>query len=238
MAEIPVSPNELSEQERARIRAEMRYAAEVAREARDRPAPKSRVEKALGILGNGFVLLVIGSLITSVLVPRFQRDYESRKQQAALMQEALANFLLYSNSMMQEYYSILPLTQQSDLSREEYLQQIKEIAQIKLRRYDSYARLQAVATVFRHGQSSQEPVIQERIGNFAVSLNAASARIDRWLTNLYCTPTRRTVSPCASFDPRFDPHGEFEAIKQVVVDVANRESEGVATLMVARISQY
>lgn len=230
--------NLLTESERARIREEMRYAAEVAREAREPPQPKSTFARVLGVLSNGFVLLLIGSIITSVLVPRFQRAYDSRKQQAALMQESLTQFLLYSNSMMQEYYAILPLTQQSDLTREEYVAQLKEIAQLKLKRYDAYAKLQALATIFRHDQPPGEPVIQDQIANFAVKLNTASAKIDRWLTNLYCTPTQRTVSPCASFDPRFDPHAEYEAIKQVVVEVANRDSENVAGLIVQRLSRY
>ncbi len=231
-------PEVLTEQERARIRAEMRYAAEVAREARGAAPAKSGFAKVLEVLSNGFVLLLIGSLITSILVPRIQRDYENRRQQAALMQESLAQFLLYSNSMMQEYYAILPLTQQSDLSREEYLSQLKEMTQLKLRRYDAYAKLQALAIVFRYDQRPDDAVIQDQIASFAVKLNAASAKIDRWLTNLYCTPTKRPASPCASFDPRFDPHDEFEAIKLGVVQIANRDSEDIASLIVARISRY
>ena len=228
----------LSDLERARIREEMRYAAEVSRAAREPTPPKTPLDRVLGILGNGFVLLLLGSLITSVLVPRFQRDYEARKQQATLMQEALAQFLLYSNSMMREYYAILPLTQQSDLTREEYLVYVKQITEVKLARYDAYAKLLALATVFRYGQQPGDAVVQEKIADYAVKLNSASARIDRWLTNLYCTPTKRKESPCASFDPRFDSFAEYERIKSVVVEVANRESESVAGLMVERVSRY
>lgn len=100
---------DLSDAKRARIRAEMRYAMAAAEALRptDRPAPpKPWPERVLGMLSNGFVLLVIGSAITSFLVPQFQRSYEARTRAATLRQEAFAQFLLYSNSMVQEYYAI------------------------------------------------------------------------------------------------------------------------------------
>ena len=38
--------------------------------------PKTSVQKVFGFLSNGFILLLFGSLITSVFVPWFQRGYE------------------------------------------------------------------------------------------------------------------------------------------------------------------
>jgi hypothetical protein len=81
---------ELAESERVRIRAEMRYAMLAASEARS-----GALERTLGYLSNGFVLLLLGSLITVGLVPHFQRAYETRIQRANLMQECLSQFLLY-----------------------------------------------------------------------------------------------------------------------------------------------
>jgi len=90
----PIDDQEImiSKLERERIRAEMRYAMLVTQEIPRPEKKKSSIDKLLGYLSNGFVLLLLGSLITSFLVPIFQRKYETRKQQAALMQECLSQF--------------------------------------------------------------------------------------------------------------------------------------------------
>lgn len=228
---------DLSDEEKARIRTEVRYAVISAKEARPAEKPKSVIEQILAYLSNGFVLLLIGSLITSWLVPHFQRQYEGRKQQAVLMQECLAQFLLYSNSIWQEYYAILPLTQKTEIEQNEYLQYTKEITQIKLKRYDAFAKVQSLAIVFRETSSSTASV-EASLKNYAIRLNNASAAIDKWLTNLYCTPTKRIASPCASFDPTFDSFNEYTKIKNLVVEIGNQDSESVATLMVKRIKEF
>src|SRR5687767_1466493 len=136
---------ELPDLERARIRSEMQYAMLVAGEARRPPEKKTPADKVLAYLSNGFVLLLVGSLITSVLVPYFQREYESRSRQTALRQECLTQFLLYGNSIWQEYYAILPATLLADLEKDEYLKYKNAISDIKLKRYDAYARVLALA---------------------------------------------------------------------------------------------
>jgi len=227
---------EMPEQERARIRAEMRYAMLVTQEVPQSEKPKSAIDKLLGYLSNGFVLLILGSLITSFLVPIFQRQYEARKQQGALMHACLGQFLLYTNSIWQEYYVILPLTQEEEIDKEEYLRYEKEIAQIKLKRYDAYANVQALAVVFRDtGNGKTEPV-EAALERYAVSLNNASTAIDKWLRGLYCTPTMREQSPCANFDPTFDAYTEYGKIQKLVFEIGNKESDDVAALMVNKIS--
>lgn len=229
---------ELSAAERTKIRAEVRYALIAAREARPAEPPKSRLARALAYLSNGFVLLLVGSLITSVLVPDFQRRYDSRKQQRVLMQECLAQFLLYSNSLWQEYYAVLPLTQRVEIDEAVYLQYVGKIAEIKLRRYDAYAKVLALSVVFQsRTQGAPEPAIDAAITRYAVDLNNASAAIDRWLTGLYCTPTTRARSPCAQFDPRFDAYDEHGKIKNLVVDLGNQGADDVAAMIVRRINQ-
>jgi hypothetical protein len=54
---------------------------------------------------------------------------------------------------------------------------------------------------------------------------------------LYCTPTKRERSPCASFDPTFDAFTEYENIKKLVVEIGNRESDNVAAIIVAEMKQ-
>lgn len=229
---------ELTEPERIKIRAEVRYALIAAREARPDEPPKTRLAQALAYLSNGFVLLLVGSLITSVLVPDFQRRYENRKQQVALMQDCLAQFLLYSNSLWQEYYAVLPLTQRVEIDEATYLQYVNKIAEIKLKRYDAYAKVLALSVVFQEvTEASTAPSIDTALKSYAVGLNTASASIDKWLTGLYCTPTNRDHSPCAYFDPTFDSFDEHTKIKAYVVDIGNKGTDNVASMIVRQINQ-
>jgi hypothetical protein len=228
----------LSESERTKIRAEVRYALIAAREAHPPEAPKSRLARVLDLLSNGFVLLLVGSLITSVLVPDFQRRYDNRKQQVALMQDCLAQFLLYSNTLWQEYYAVLPLTQRVEIGEDVYLQYVGRITEIKLRRYDAYARVVALSVVFQDdAPAAGTPTVEQALKDYAIRLNIVSASIDRWLTGLYCTPTTRSHSPCAQFDPSFDAFDEHAKIKAQAVEIGNRGTDDVAAMIVRRINQ-
>lgn len=227
----------LSEQERARIRAEMRYAMLVTQEAPSAEKPKSAIGVVLGYLSNGFIILIIGSLITTWLVPRFQRQYEARTQQVNLMQECLSQFLLYSNSIWQEYYTILPLTQEAEINKDEYLKYLNGIAEIKLKRYNSFAKVEALSIVFREDADNKPSPEEEALKNYAIRLNTASDAIDKWLTALYCTPTEREYSPCASFDPTFDAFSEYKKIQDLVLRIGNEDSDEVAAQLVRRISK-
>lgn len=233
------SQQELTESERSKIRAEVRYALIAAGEAtRSDELPKSPLTQILAYLNNGFVLLLVGSLISSFLVPSFQRQFESRRQQEALIQDCLAQFLLYSNSIWQEYYAVLPLSQKIEIDEAVYLQYLTKIADIKLKRYDAYAKVQALSVVFQgkdHATSS--PSIETALKQYAISLNTASAAIDKWLTGLYCTPTDRDHSPCATFDPSFDAFKEYTKIKSYVIEIGNKGTEDVAAMMVRQIER-
>ena len=235
MTEEQSTENPLSENERVRIRAEMRYAMLAAKEARPADKPKHFLDKALGYLSNGFVLLVLGALITSALVPHFQREYERRTKQSALMQECLSQFLVYSNSIWQEYYTILPVTLESEINKEEYVRLMNEISLIKLKRYDAYAKVQALAIVFRISEDDQRSTVERALYNYAVSVNTTSQAINKWLGDLYCTPTKRPKSPCATFDPTFDAYAGYRQIQQLVLEVGNERAQQVTELMVKQI---
>lgn len=228
----PTPSPELPEEERTRIRAEMRYAMVVAQEARPSEKPKTLSEKVLGYLSNGFVLLLVGSLITSYLVPQFQRAYENRARQSTLKQECLTQFLLYNNSIWQEYYAILPLTLQTDMDKDEYIRHMNKISQIKLKRYDAYAKVQALALVFRDSGQSETSPIEAALVDYAIRVNAVSEAIDNWLRDLYCTPTKREKSPCAKFDPNFDAYDGYLSIKRLVLSIGNESAQQVAKMMV------
>ena len=215
----------------------MRYAMVAAGEARPAAPAKPFVDRVLGYFSNGFVLLLIGSLITSGLVPYFQRSYESRTQRAGLMRECFSQFLLYSNSIWQEYYAVLPLTQETDLGKEDYLKYLARVAEIKLKRYEAYAKVQALALAYRDAGSSAASDVETALHRYAVLLNTVSADIDRWLTGLYCTPTTRDASPCASFDATFDAFREHLKIKARIVEIGNVMTDDVAGLMVKSMTR-
>lgn len=233
------SSEELSESERYRIRAEVRYALIAAKESRSPEPAKSALDKILGYLSNGFVLLIIGSVITSLLVPYFQKKTEKRSQQVTLMKECLSEFLLYSNSLWQEYYATLPLTQKTEIDEATYLSFVGKIADIKLKRYDAYAKVQALTVVFQMENAANGATpLQQSLRDYAIKLNTASVAIDKWLSGMYCTPTHRESSPCESFDPAFDPYGTHLKIKSMVSAVGNAETEALAAQIVARISEH
>lgn len=226
---------ELPEEERARIRAEMRYAMLTAQDARPSGKPKALADKVFGFLSNGFVLLLVGSLITSYLVPEFQRAYESRARQSTLKQECLTQFLLYSNSIWQEYYAILPLTLQTDMQKDEYLRLMKEISQIKLKRYDAYAKVQALALVFREVDPNTASPVETALTGYAIRVNVVSATIDKWLRALYCTPTKREKKPCEKFDPTFNAYDGYLSIQRLVLNLGNESTQKVTEIMVKSI---
>lgn len=153
------------------------------------------------------------------------------------MHECLSQFLLYSNSIWQEYYTILPLTQEVEINKDEYLKYMKEIANIKLNRYDSFAKVEALSIVFREDADNDTSPVEVALNTYATRINAVSTAINKWLAALYCTPVERESSPCATFDPNFDAFSEYEKIQNLVLEIGNIESEKVATLMVKRISK-
>jgi hypothetical protein len=130
------------------------------------------------------------------------------------------------------------LTQVVEIDQATYLQYVSKVAEIKLKRYDAFAKVVALSVVFR--KDSDSPAgspIDTALRDYAVSLNTASASIDRWLTGLYCTPTARPRSPCASFDPAFDAYIEHTKIKRFVVEMGNKGTDDVAAIIVKRINQ-
>ncbi|WP_158080799.1 hypothetical protein [Pelomonas sp. KK5] len=224
--------------ERARIRAEVRYALIAAREARP-PEAKGVFSRLLDALSNGFVLLVVGSIISALLVPALQRASEQRAKRTAQMQECLSQFLLYTNSLWEEYYAVMPLTQEAEIDKATYLAYLDKVAGIKLKRYEAYEKIQALAVLVpASGGEGAAASLSEDFRSYQVQLNEASASIDAWLTGLYCTPLKRDASPCATFDPSFDAYGEHLKIKQRVVTVGNTSKERLAQEIARRISDY
>jgi hypothetical protein len=224
---------EFGDSERARIREEMRYALTVLQESKLPDRPKSSVDKILGYLSNGFVLLLIGSLITAFLVPLFQRHYENRKQQASLMDESFSQFLLYANSIWQEYYALFPLVQESEIDKDQYNRYVQEISTIKLKRYDAFAKVEALAIVFR-SKADQRSDVERALEDYAFQVNGVSAAIDNWLRNLYCAPAKCLTSSRAPVDPEFSPYDGFVSLQEIMQQIQASAAK-VSELMVSKI---
>jgi hypothetical protein len=223
----------LTAEERNRIREEMRYALAVMKEAASPPQKRTRPEQILSFLSNGFVLLIVGALITSYLVPLFQRQYEKKQRTLALMQECFSQYLLYTNSIWQEYYAIFPLVHNQEIDKDTYNKYVGEISQIKLRRYDAFAKVQALAIVFRGNSTRDVPSdVEQALQRYAIRVNAISEAIDTWLRNLYCAPDKCITG--ASVDPRFVPYTGFLRLQTLVQEIQN-DDKGVSELIVSQI---
>jgi 3-methyladenine DNA glycosylase AlkC len=144
-------PNEpdvnLSEEEKARIRAEVRYAVIAAKEARPPEKNKSVIGKVLAFFSSGIVLLIVGSFVTSLLVPSIQKQAEKREERASHLQELFEQFNLYSNTIYEEYLAIYPLAVQERLSKEDYSNYTQKIFNLKLKSANAYAKIQTLAVI-------------------------------------------------------------------------------------------
>lgn len=238
MNESKTSPEDVlvGVRKRKRIQAEVRYAMIAAKAVHTPEAPKTCVSQAFALLSNGFVLLLIGAFISSFLVPHFQRQYEDRKRKNELMQECLSQFLVYSNSLWEEHYAFLPLTQEIEIDRSTYIDYTKRRAAIKLKRYDAYAKVLALAVSFRkNGEMAVASKAEISIRAYALELNKVSGAIDQWVTGLYCTPVNRKISPCNTFDMRFNGYDEHLKIKALIAVIGNDTKESVAAEIVTSI---
>lgn len=212
----------LSGADKARIREEMRYASAILAEAK-KEKPKSGLELVMGLLSNGFVLLIIGSLITSVLVPTFQRAYEQNKQERALMEECRAEFLRYTNSIWEEFYLLHPLVSETSITKEQYNSYSQKRLEMKLKRYEVYAKLQSVALVFR-GDANHESDVEKSLEGYAVEVNQMSQDIDTWLRRLYCytagCDNEEIAVDYSSYDAFVEMHDKLDATETMAKEVS------------------
>jgi len=157
-------PNEpdvnLSEEEKARIRAEVRYAASVAKEAAKEALPPEQSKTILEkIVNNSAFYLILGSLLTtgtSFLSQKMQQNAENKKQQIELSRQLFQNFVLYSNTLWKELYAVEIPTREK-LSEEQFFALKKKIHDIQLGRRDAYAKILVIAnTIDDRNGSSQE----------------------------------------------------------------------------------
>jgi hypothetical protein len=179
----PVDPGHLRE--------DMVYAAAVLEAARKLGPSEPRpgiLARVLKFLSSGLGLLIIGTALTSVLIPAYQKAAEQRQAERQIMRDCLAEFLQYEVSIWSEYYAVFPLVHESEIDREEYDAYTAKISEIKLDRYRAYGKVKATAIAFR-GDSSESSVIEDEIHSFAVLLNQTSEKIDRWIGDLYCART-------------------------------------------------
>jgi hypothetical protein len=154
------------------------------------------------VRSSGLGLLIIGTALTSVLIPAYQKAAEQQRQaERQIMRDCLAEFLQYEVSIWSEYYAVFPLVHESEIDREEYDAYTAKISEIKLDRYRAYGKVKATAIAFRD-DSSESSVIENEIHSFAVLLNQTSEKIDRWIGDLYCARTICGGTEARSADSR------------------------------------
>jgi len=153
-------PNEpdvdLSEEEKARIRAEVRYAASVAKEALPPEQSKTILEK---IVNNSAFYLILGSLLTtgtSFFSQKMQQNAENEKQQIELSRQLFQNFVLYSNTLWKELYEV-EIPTRKKLSEEQFFAIKKKLHEIELGRRDAYAKILVIANTIGDGSSQTMP---------------------------------------------------------------------------------
>jgi hypothetical protein len=172
------------------LREDIVYAAAVLEAAKKlgpaEPEPSPGIfARLMEFLSSGFGLLIIGTVLTSLLIPAYQKASEQRQAAREIMREALAEFLQYEVSIWSEFYAVFPLIHESEIDRDTYDKYMGAISEIKLDRYRAYGKVKALAIAFRSGSSEGSP-IETAIFDFAVKLNQTSETIDRWLGDLYC----------------------------------------------------
>jgi hypothetical protein len=166
------------------------------------------------------VLLVVGTLLTSFLVPIYQRHYDLNKKRVELMQDCLSQFLLYSNSIWREYYSLYPIADQNQIDHKQYLLYLNKISEIKLRRYDAFARLQATAIVFRE-RPQDESEVERGLQEYAIEINR----------KLYCYSAK---CPDEDVPADYSPSDEFSDLRRAMARM-EEQAKTVSTLMVQQI---
>lgn len=233
MAAEPVgSAGPLSDGDRARLVESVTLVRAMIELDRKKEGPRPLAERVLAYLSNGFVLLLFGALISSVLVPIFQQNLERQQQTIALRHEGFTEFLKYSNSIWKEYYLALPLVHETGLNLAEYEDYLSKVRTLKLERYDAYARVSGLAVSFRSDGSRSE--VERRVEDYAVRINMISEMIDTWLRKLYCAETVCYV-PEGQTPERFEgSYVEFKRIQDAMLTL-NQEVSATTELMIGRL---
>ena len=72
---------------------------------------------------------------------------------------------------------------------------MNNINQIKLKRYDLSANVEALSIVFREDKDNEPSPVEKSLKYYAKQTKDASIAINNWLASLYCTPVERESSP-------------------------------------------
>jgi len=194
--------------------------------------PKPGYQRVLGVLSNGFVLLLFGSLITSVLVPHYQRLYEDRRQRSETRKECLRQFFLASNLIWQEYFLLAPVTQKATLSADEYSKLLGEINAVRVKRYDAFATVEALAVAYR--DQGDDTAVEAAIHKFAVRVNQISHQIDTWIRSMRCAGDECDNISVEEAGLAGTIHQQYLAI-QSALSTMQDEEQAVGELMVHRL---
>jgi len=226
--------SELSDGEKDRIRSELRYVVACLEQLKQqRDPPPRKLDGILAVASNGFVLLILGALITSCLVPSFQKASAARAKRAAAIQDCLNQFHQYALSPYEEMTAVAPLAETSSIDKQEYDGYMKKLGEIRLKRYSSYAKLQSIAIAFRH--DSDESDVEKQLRQYAVSVQQYSERIDDWVGELFCSNSPGGCVRHGDAHP-MEPYAAFLDIRKAIHTLDPVENN-VAAKIVDRLAQ-
>jgi hypothetical protein len=212
----------LSPPERARIRAEVLLAAEIAHE-RQRATVGGARSRIARFLNSGIGLLLITTIATSIIVPLYQKWLDNRKKRAAASAQLMSQFLTYANTPWEEYHIIVPLEINPRIERSQYETMLSAILAVKLKRYNAYASIQAV-TVTLAAETKALRTLPGSMEAFAVKVNRISDVIGSALARHYCAT--RNCDPGEGNDTAVS----IKDIEPLIHDLGKEEDAIVKTL--------
>ncbi len=173
----------LSEEEKARIRAEVRYAIGAAKAACLYEEPKTQLEKVISSLerffSNNAVSLLLGAILaigTGFITQQMQQNAENQKQQTKLLGDLIEHFNLYSDTIEQEYLTILNLCVKNKLNELEYYDYLQKLGKIRSQRNNEYSKIQTLAYL-----TDNKPIINAKDNLYS----DYTKKIDQISENIY-----------------------------------------------------
>jgi hypothetical protein len=225
-ANVPTKgPTTDQDEERRRLVRDIAYAQLVLDEARRlQERPRSRFARLARALSHGLVILLVGSGLTSVLVPWIQRRHQERQARVEARKECLAQFLLYANSRWPEYYVVLPLVVRGSMTPDDYRESLRHITVVKVARYDAAAKIEARLLAFRRKIDEKNEDVENAFAEYQKTVNGVSERIDIWLRNAYCYSNVCQGSVSDGLDPEFEPYTASRDLQQSVIELLQADA--------------
>ncbi len=198
------------------------------------------------VSSNGLVLLLVGALLTGLLIPKMQQEFEYRKNRIELMRNCYEQFLQYTNTIWQEFFYYLPIINEDNITKEKLTKYKKDITDIKLKRYEAYAKIQSLAIAFRENTKNvidrdDTTVIEEKIEECEGQMTEISEELDQWLNDRICFYKNKECSLAthikinAKINKRQFTPDDISYIRDDIITKVDSCEKSTSILMIERI---